>query len=102
MGTGTDTSQRGVSITIVLPPELRAQAGHQRAHTLEGGTVRDIVDALEERYPGMRFSLCYETGELRPYVNIYVNGENVRYLQDLDTLLSEGAQLHVMRSVAGG
>jgi molybdopterin converting factor small subunit len=50
----------------------------------------------------MRFHLCYETGELRPYVNIFVDGENVRYLQGLQTPVAPGARLHVIESVAGG
>ena len=55
-------------------------------------TLRDIIaEAPQERRPGLRFSLCLETGELRPFVNVYVNGTHVRYLQWLDTPLPPGA-----------
>jgi molybdopterin synthase sulfur carrier subunit len=50
----------------------------------------------------LRFNLCYETGEIRTFVNIFVNGNNVRYLQGLDTMVPAGATLHVLQSVAGG
>lgn len=67
-----------------------------------GRTVREIIDALEHDFPGVRFNLCYETGELRPFVNIFLNRENIRYLQGLDTPVPNGATLHILQSVAGG
>jgi len=64
--------------------------------------VREVVASLDSTFPGLRFNLCYETGELRPFVNIYVNGRNVRALQGLETPVPMGATLHILPSVAGG
>jgi molybdopterin synthase sulfur carrier subunit len=87
---------------VVLPPPLRIRTGNQSRVEVEAGTLRDVIEALDREYPGLRFNLCYETGELRTFVNIFVNGDNVRYLQDLDTTVPAGATLHVLQSVAGG
>jgi molybdopterin synthase sulfur carrier subunit len=89
-------------ITVFLPGALRAQVGNQSAVTVSGGTVREVIDALDHAYPGLRFHLCYETGELRPFVNIFLHRENIRYLQGLDTPVPPGAHLLIFPSVAGG
>lgn len=67
-----------------------------------GSNVREVIDGLEREYPGLRFNLCYETGELRPFVNIFLEQENVRYLSGLDTPVHPGATIHIIHSVAGG
>jgi molybdopterin converting factor small subunit len=90
--------------------------GHEdrlRAHLLDllgGGHAHPNFDqvaagrrtGLEREYPGLGFNLCYETGELRPYVNIFVDREDSRYLQGLDTPVRDGATIHILQSVAGG
>ncbi len=89
-------------VTVSLPNPLRAKVGNHTSVTVTGQTVREIIDALEANFPGLRFSLCYETGELRPFVNIFVDRENIRYLQGLDTAVAPGAKIHILPSVAGG
>lgn len=90
------------SITVSLPGALRAKVGNLTSVTVAGSTVREVIDALEQDFPGVRFSLCYETGDLRPYVNVFLNRANIRYLQGLDTLVPPGASMHILQSVAGG
>ena len=92
----------GPVVTVFFPDALRAKVGNLRAVTVDGRTVREIIDALERDFPGLRFNLCYETGELRPFVNIFLEKENIRYLQGLDTVVTTGATLRVLQSVAGG
>jgi molybdopterin synthase sulfur carrier subunit len=87
---------------VFLPHALREKAHNQASVRVCGHNVREIIDALDLAYPGLGFNLCYETGELRPYVNIFVNRENTRYLQGLDTPVHDGATIHVLQSVAGG
>jgi len=70
--------------------------------SVAGHTIREIIDALDQNYPGLRFNVCHETGELRPFVNIFLNRENIRYLQGLDTPVTPGATVHILQSVAGG
>jgi len=88
--------------TVILPHVLREKVGNHSSITVSGSTIQEIIDTLDHDYPGIRFNLCYETGELRPYVNIFLNRENIRYLQGLDTPVQMGATIHVLQSVAGG
>lgn len=90
------------SITVSLPGPLRQRVGNRASVTVAGRTIREIIDALEQDFPGLRFHLCYETGELRPYVNIFLNRENVRYMQGLDTPVPPGSRVYILQSVAGG
>lgn len=95
-------AQVATTVTVRLPGALLARTGQRERVEATGDTVRDVIDSLERDYPGLRFNLCEETGDLRPYVNIFVGGENIRYLSGLDTPLTTGATLFILPSVAGG
>jgi sulfur-carrier protein len=96
-------SQEAIPIaTVFLPHVLRAKIGNRKSVTLAGSTIREIIDALDHDFPGLRFNVCHETGELRPYVNIFLDREDIRYLQGLDTPVRTGATIHILQSVAGG
>src|SRR2546426_12293272 len=88
--------------TVTLPYTLRSRVGNRSSVTVTGRTVHEIIAALDQAFPGLRFNLCHETGELRPYVNIFVDRENIRYLQGLDTPVSGGVSIYILQSVAGG
>jgi molybdopterin synthase sulfur carrier subunit len=90
------------AVTVFLPGPLRAKAGNQSMLTVNGCTVREVIDALDQAYPGLRFQLCNESGELRPFVNIFLHRENIRYLQGLDTPIVSEGKLSIFPSVAGG
>jgi len=98
----TDPRENESQVLVHIPSTLRKIVGNQSRVTSSGNTVRALIDSLDRAYPGLRFHLCYETGELRTYVNIFVNRENIRSLHGLDTPLSHGATLHILPSVAGG
>jgi molybdopterin synthase sulfur carrier subunit len=110
MNTSNTSNTRGIpdtpgthpSIKVSFPDALRARVSNRPSVIASGGTVREIIDALEQDFPGIRFNLCHETGELRPYVNIFLNHQNIRYLQGLDTPVTSGVQMHILQSVAGG
>ncbi|HLZ59516.1 MAG TPA: MoaD/ThiS family protein [Ktedonosporobacter sp.] len=89
-------------VMVTLPHILRPKAGNRAQVPVAGQTVRELIDALDQDFPGIRFHLCYETGELRPFVNVFVNREHIRYLQGLDTPVPEGAKIYILQSVAGG
>jgi len=96
-------SQNTIPIaTVILPYVLRAKIGNRKSVTVAGSTIREIIDALDHDFPGLQFNLCYETGELRPYVNIFLDRENIRYLQGLDSPVRTGTTIHILQSVAGG
>lgn len=89
-------------VTVILPHVLRSKIGNRKSVMVTGSTIREIIHALDRDYPGLEFHICYETGELRPYVNIFLNRESIRYLQELDTPVTPGATVHILQSVAGG
>ena len=90
------------TVTVTIPHGLRDRTQQKRQVQVTGTNVRQLVDALERDYPGLGFNLRHETGELRPYVNIFVGQENIRYLQGLDTPVEPGDTVHILHSVAGG
>ncbi len=89
-------------VQVHFPQALREKVGGQSSLKVAGRSVRAVIDALDASYPGFLFHVCYETGELRPFVNIFLNRKNIRYLQGLDSPLTAGAVLHIFPSVAGG
>lgn len=89
-------------VEVTIPAALRSRTGNRASVRVAGRTLREVIEALERDYPGLRFNLCYETGELRPYVNLFVGGENARYLAELDTPVSAGQTIRILQSVAGG
>ncbi|HEY7123643.1 MAG TPA: MoaD/ThiS family protein [Ktedonobacterales bacterium] len=89
-------------VTVFLPSMLRSKADNRASVSVAGRTIREVIDALERAHPGLRFHLCYESGELRPFVNIFLARENIRYLQGLETPVAPGDCLYILPSVAGG
>ena len=89
-------------VLVHLPAELRARTGEQASIVVASGDMRTIIAALDQAFPGLRFNLCAETGELRPFVNIFVDGRNVRFGTALDTPVAAGSVVHIIHSVAGG
>ena len=65
-------------------------------------TLAELIDALEAQHAGLKERLCDETGELRRFVNVYINGEDVRFLAGLDTAIESGAEVSIVPAVAGG
>jgi sulfur-carrier protein len=90
------------TVQVRIPGALLARTGHRGAVDASGQTVREIISSLDQAYPGLRFNICHETGELRPFVNIFLGNEDVRYMQGLDTPVTPGATIHIFHSVAGG
>lgn len=89
-------------VTVRIPAGLLMRTGNRHTIAVPARSIREVIDALERDYPGLRFNLCHETGELRPYVNVFLEQEDVRYLQGLDTPVADGATVHIFHSVAGG
>lgn len=89
-------------VTVKIPTPLRALTLNRDTVTSEAGTLQDLVANLETDFPGMRERLCDDTGELRRFVNVYVNGEDVRFLAGLGTSLKPGDEVSIVPAVAGG
>ncbi len=87
--------------TIRIPTPLRPYTGGDSAVNVHGGTVGAALNDLTEQYPNLRQHL-YEGGELRSFVNIYLNKEDVRHLQGANTAVSDDDTLLIIPSIAGG
>jgi molybdopterin converting factor small subunit len=86
---------------IRIPPQLRGEVGGARQVPAEGGTVRELLDDLMARFPGLRSQLV-EDDEIAPFVNVYVEGEDVRTLDGLDTSVGQGSTVILLPAMAGG
>jgi molybdopterin synthase sulfur carrier subunit len=91
-----------MSVTVRIPTPLRRVTNGQDRVVVGEGTLAEIVGLLDAQYPGIRERLCDETGELRNFVNVYVNGEDVRFLQGLESRVKAGDEISIVPAVAGG
>ena len=91
-----------MSATVKIPTPLRKLTNGETSVAADGSTVGAIVEALESSYPGMRERLIDESGDLRHFVNIYLNGEDVRYLDGLNSPVGDSDELSIVPAVAGG
>jgi len=91
-----------VSITIRIPAPLRSLTGNAQTVEGSGGDVSECIDDLEGRYPGVKARICDDGSELRRFINIYVNGEDIRFLSGLQTPVKDGDELSIVPAVAGG
>lgn len=89
-------------VTVRIPTPLRSLArGHAEVQA-KGDTVMDVVNDLERQFPGLRERLIDDGGELRRFVNIYVNQEDVRFLSGKETGLKDGDEVSIVPAIAGG
>ena len=84
-----------------IPTQLRNLTGNEAETQVEGATVGEALDALYERFDGLRERIT-EDGELRRFVNVYVGGEDIRFGEGLDTPVGEGDEITILPAVAGG
>jgi molybdopterin synthase sulfur carrier subunit len=91
-----------MTVTVKIPTPLRRLTDQQDKVSADAADIAGVVDALEGQFPGIKERLCDEDGALRHFVNIYVNGEDVRYLSGIETPVSDGDELSIVPAVAGG
>ena len=89
-------------VQVRVPTPLRRYTAGNGAVEADGATVAALVDDLDKRYPGMKDRICDEAGQVRRFVNIFVNGEDIRFLKHLDTQLKAGDELSIVPAIAGG
>lgn len=91
-----------MAITVKIPAQLRAVTGGEaEAIVEEAATVGEVLDGLYERYDGLRERIAVD-GDLRRFVNVYVEGEDIRFLEGLDTPVDDGDEVTILPAVAGG
>ena len=88
--------------TVMIPPVLRPQTGGDAEVAAEGSTVGEVLRALAEAHPGTRSQLFADGGDLNRYVNVYLNDEDVRVLDGLDTSVGDNDTLVILPAMAGG
>ena len=91
-----------MSLKVVIPAPLRKHTAGAEIVEVEAGTVQEVIERLEGKYPGIRKSICDESGGLRRFINIYVDGEDVRFLQNLSTTARDGAEIAIVPAISGG
>ena len=88
--------------TVKLPTILRKQANGEAQVQAEGDTLRDLLNDLESKYPGITKNIVSDDGGLHRFINVYVNDEDVRYLGSLETAVADGDVVSILPAVAGG
>ena len=91
-----------MSILVRIPTPLRRMTNGEAKVEIESSNVAELVEKLDATYPGFKDRLVDENGDLRYFVNIYLNGEDVRFLQGLDTSTNSGDEVSIVPAVAGG
>lgn len=94
--------QPGPQVIVRIPAQIRRLYGANARETLDAASVADVVAQLDARYPGMGERLMEPGGQLRRWVNVFVQGDDVRSLQGVDTPLQRGDEVWIVPSVAGG
>lgn len=91
-----------MSVLVRIPTPLQKLVGDQAEVNVDATTLRDAVARLAEQNPEFKTRLLDDSGELRRFVNVYVNEEDVRFLQKLDTPLKDGDEVSIVPAIAGG
>ncbi|HLG22880.1 MAG TPA: ubiquitin-like small modifier protein 1 [Candidatus Manganitrophaceae bacterium] len=89
-------------IKVRIPTPLRKLTGGQGEVTAQGENIAALIGALEKEYPGIKERLCDEQGELRRFVNIYINEEDIRFRQGIQTPVKKGDEVSIIPAIAGG
>jgi len=91
-----------MSILVRIPTPLRRFTNGSDEVGTDGATIGAVVDSLEKNYPGIKERLCDDEGRVRRFVNIYVNGDDIRFLSNLDTPVKDGDEVSIVPAIAGG
>ena len=91
-----------MSLKVVIPTPLRKYTAGADTVQVEARTVQEVIDNLDSKYPGIRASVCDDKGSLRRFINIYLDGEDVRFLENLATPVTDGAEIAIVPAISGG
>jgi len=91
-----------MAVVVKIPTQLRAAAGGETETEVDGSTVQEVLDGLFARHDELRTRISDDDGSLRRFVNVYVAGEDIRFLDGLQTPVADGSELTILPAVAGG
>ncbi len=88
--------------SVRIPTPLRKLTSDKDEVTISAASIGQLIDEMESRYPGIKSRLCDESGNVRRFINLYVNNEDIRFLNGKDTALNEGDIVSIIPAIAGG
>lgn len=88
--------------TVFVPTPLRKMTGGQGKVRVSGTNIREVLEALDRQFPGMKGQLCEPDGEVRSFINVFVNGTEIRQLQGLATVVADADEVSIIPAMAGG
>ena len=91
-----------MAVQVLFPTPLQKFTNDEATASLEAASIDELLKALDGRYPGILERLCDEKGKLRRFLNVYVNSEDIRFLNNQETALSDGDEVSIVPAVAGG
>jgi molybdopterin synthase sulfur carrier subunit len=91
-----------MSVKVLIPTPLQKLTNDQATLDCNGTSVAELLESLEQNCPGIKARLCDEQGQLRRFVNFYVNSEDIRFLDGINTSLSDGDEVSIIPAIAGG
>ena len=91
-----------MAVNVRIPTPLRKLTKEKDIVQASGATIQEIIDGLEKEYPGLKERICDERGELRRFVNVYLNDEDIRFAQGKSTPVKDGDEISVIPAIAGG
>ncbi|MEX2425933.1 MAG: ubiquitin-like small modifier protein 1 [Thermomicrobiaceae bacterium] len=91
-----------MAIKVVIPAQLRQYTQDQSSIEVDGNTVGEVLTAVDQEFPGIQERICEPDGRIRRFVNVFVNGDDVRALNGTDTPVKDGDELGIIPAVAGG
>ena len=91
-----------MSVPVRIPTPLRKLTANQEVVQVEGANVREVLNSLEYAFPGLKERICDEHNNVRRFVNVFVNDEDIRFLQETETPVKTGDEVSIVPAIAGG
>ena len=91
-----------MTIPVRIPTPLRKLTQNQEVVEAEGATIREVINSLENDYPGLKERICDEQDQIRRFVNIFLNDEDIRFLKESETPVKSGDEVSIVPAIAGG
>lgn len=91
-----------MSVKVLIPTPLQKLTQDQATVECDGSTITELLESLEQNCPGIKARLCDDKGDLRRFVNFYVNSEDIRFLDGTNTALADGDEVSIIPAIAGG
>ena len=93
---------KNMAVKVLIPTPLQKFTNNQATIECTGSNIDELIDSLENDCPGIKARICDETGKPRRFLNLYVNSEDIRFLDNTDTTLQDGDEVSIVPAVAGG